>query len=186
MFVSCFARVAPGRHGRADQRRDTIRSVTVQTSEDGGPRPVSGARPRRRDRHGRGLRGRLVPPGVPLYRSRSEQFDDLVLEAVARLEPRWETELSDVEFAVQEVPDLDTISEEGIPLARIVRGSPDTSDPGNPATGPRIVLFRRPLLARAEDEEELSELVFDVVVEEFAEILGVDPEVIDPGYGDLG
>jgi Zincin-like metallopeptidase len=109
-----------------------------------------------------------------------------VLEAVARLEPRWETELSDVEFAVQEVPDLDSDGEDddGVPLARIVPGSPDTSDPGNPARGPRIVLFRRPLLARAEDEEELSELVFDVVVEEFAEILGVDPEVIDPSYGE--
>jgi predicted Zn-dependent protease with MMP-like domain len=153
----------------------------VQTGE-GSP---GAARPRRRDRHGRGLRGRLVPPGIPLYRSRSQQFDDIVLEAVARLEPRWETELSDVEFAVQEVPDFDT-GEEGVPLARIVRGSPDTSDPENPASGPRIVLFRRPLLARAEDEDELSELVFDVVVEEFAEILGVDPEIIDPGYGDLG
>lgn len=158
--------------------------MTVQTG-DGGTRP---ARPRRRDRHGRGLRGRLVPPGVPLYRSRSQQFDDLVLEAVARLESRWETELADVEFAVQEVPDADADAggEDGVPLARIVRGSPDTSDPGNPATGPRIVLFRRPLLARAEDEDELSELIFDVVVEEFAEILGVDPEVIDPGYGELG
>ena len=108
-----------------------------------------------------------------------------MLEAVARLEPRWETELSDVEFMVQEVPDFDVIGEEGVPLARIVRGSPDASDPENPASGPRIVLFRRPLLARAEDEDELSELVFDVVVEEFAEILGVDPEIIDPGYGDL-
>jgi len=143
-------------------------------------------RPRRRDRHGRGLRGRLVPPGVPLYRSRAQQFDDMVLEAVARLEPRWETELSSVEFAVQEVPDADTIGEdEGVPLARIVSGSPDTSDPGNPATGPRIVLYRRPLMARAEDEDELSELIFDVVVEEFAEILGVDPDVIDPGYGEM-
>ena len=91
-----------------------------------------------------------------------------------------------MEFAVQEVPDCDTTDEEGVPLARIVRGSPDTSDPGNPATGPRIVLFRRPLLARAEDEEELSELVFDVVGEEFAEILGVEPEIIDPGYGERG
>ena len=139
-------------------------------------------RPRRRDRHGRGLRGRLVPPGVPLYRSRAEQFDDLVLEAVARLEPRWETELSDVEFAVQEVPDADTIGDDGVPLARIVRGSLDTSDPGHPATGPRIVLFRRPLLARAEDEDELSELVFDVVVEEFARLLGIDPKDVDSGY----
>ena len=127
-----------------------------------------------------------MPPGVPLYRSRAQQFDDLVLEAVARLEPRWETELSDVEFAVQEVPDADIIEGDGVPLARIVQGSPDTSNPGHPATGPRIVLFRRPLLARAEDEDELSELIFDVVVEEVAEILGVDPEVIDPGYGELG
>ena len=108
-----------------------------------------------------------------------------MLEAVARLEPRWESELSDVEFAVQEVPDPDTIGEEGVPLARIVHGSPEGSDPEHPATAPRIVLFRRPLLARAEDEDELSELVFDVVVEEFAEILGVDPEIIDPGYGDF-
>jgi len=153
------------------RRPDPIRSVTVQSSEGvpgAGPGPVS------------------RPPGVPLYRSRSEQFDDIVLEAVARLEPRWETELSDVEFAVQEVPDAETTGDDGVPLARIVRGSPDTSDPGNPATGPRIVLFRRPLLARADDEDELSELVFDVVVEEFAEILGVEPEIIDPGYGELG
>jgi predicted Zn-dependent protease with MMP-like domain len=106
-----------------------------------------------------------------------------VLEAVARLEPRWESELSGIEFAVQEVPDADAIGEEGVPLARIVRGSTDTGDPDKPATAPRIVLFRRPLMARAEDEEELSELVFDVVVEELAEILGVDPEAIDPGYG---
>ena len=78
-------------------------------------------RPRRRDRRGRGLRGRLVPPSVPLYRSRAQQFDDIVLEAVARLEPRWEAELSGVEFAVQEVPDADTIGEdEGVPLARIM------------------------------------------------------------------
>jgi predicted Zn-dependent protease with MMP-like domain len=172
---------------------DPIRSVTVQTGEDGagpggrlpGAPPPAGAA-RRRDRHGRGLRGRLVPPGVPLYRSRAQQFDDLVLEAVARLEPRWEAELSDVEFAVQEVPDFDTADEDGVPLARIVRGSPDITDPENPALGPRIVLFRQPLLARAEDEDELSELVFDVVVEEFAEILGVEPEIIDPGYGELG
>ena len=131
----------------------------MQTGEDG-LRPGPGARPRRRDRHGRGLRGRLVPPGVPLYRSRAQQFDDLVLEAVARLEPRWETELSDVEFAVQEVPDADTTGDDGVPLARIVRGSADTTDPGNRATGPRIVLFRRPLLARAEDELAQIVLVF--------------------------
>ena len=58
----------------------------------------------RRDRHGRGLRGRLVPDGVPLARSRAEQFDDLVLDAVEDLERRWEKELAGVEFAVEDVP----------------------------------------------------------------------------------
>lgn len=46
----------------------------------------------------------LAPPGVPLHRSRSERFDELILEAVARLEPRWEAQLSGVEFAVEEIP----------------------------------------------------------------------------------
>jgi hypothetical protein len=38
---------------------------------------------------------------VPSYRTRAQQFDDMVLDAVARLESRWETELEGVEFAVQ-------------------------------------------------------------------------------------
>jgi predicted Zn-dependent protease with MMP-like domain len=119
-----------------------------------------------------------VPPAVPLYRSRAEQFDDLVLDAVGRLEPRWEAELSGVEFAVQEVPDDEDLGEDAfsVPLARATTGS----IPGTPA---RITLYRRPLLARAEDDEELAELIFGVVVEEIADLLGVDPEEIDPGYG---
>jgi predicted Zn-dependent protease with MMP-like domain len=142
-------------------------------------------RVRRRDRHGRGLRGRLVPTDVPLYRSRAQQFDDLVLDAVARLEPRWETELSGIEFAVQEVPDEEIQGDDlvPVPLARIDPGEADPSVQGG-AHSPRIVLYRRPLLARAEDEEELSELIFDVVVEEIAELLGLDPDAIDPGYAD--
>ena len=46
------------------------------------------------------------------------------------------------------------------------------------------MLYRRPLLARAEGEEELADLVLDVVVEEFAQLLGIDPEAVDPGYPD--
>jgi predicted Zn-dependent protease with MMP-like domain len=38
-------------------------------------------------------------------------------------------------------------------------------------------------MARADDEEELGELVFDVVVEEFARMLGLDPGDVDSGYG---
>ena len=139
----------------------------------------------------------LAPPGVPLHRSRSQRFDELVLEAVARLEPRWEAQLSGVEFAVEEIPPPDPpgIGPESVSLARLDPGSPGPGfpDPGfhGRSTGdgavarpPRIVVYRRPLSARADSEDELSELVFEVVVEEFARLLGVDPEDVDPGFGD--
>jgi hypothetical protein len=175
---------------------------------EGSGRGVTG-RVRRRDRHGRGLRGSLVPPDVPLYRSRSDRFDDLVLLAVSQLEPRWEAELAGMEFGVEEIPAVvgDVDDPEPVPLGRLEAGPPMPSAPARPApvrpvpaqpgeaetarpsdpTGlqarrARIVLYRRPLLARAEGEEELAELVLDVIVEQFARWLGVDPQTVDPGY----
>jgi predicted Zn-dependent protease with MMP-like domain len=108
----------------------------------------------------------------------------MVLDAVARLEGRWEAELTGVEFAVQEVPEADELTDDSVPLplARTAPGSPESTDPARPATPARIIVYRRPLLARAENEGELSDLVFDVVVEEFADFLGIEPESVDPGY----
>jgi hypothetical protein len=164
-------------------------------------------RVRRRDRHGRGLRGSLVPPGVPLYRSRSDRFDDLVVLAVSQLEPRWETELSGIEFGVEEIPPVipDPDDPEPVPLGRLEtspshppsgqsgqarsvpaqpggRPADPAAHPARPVRPARIVLYRRPLLARADGEEELAELVLDVIVEQFARWLGVDPQTVDPGY----
>jgi predicted Zn-dependent protease with MMP-like domain len=126
----------------------------------------------------------LTPADTPLYRSRSERFDDLVLQAVSQLEPRWETELSGIEFAVEEIPAAELPDDEPdpVPLARLDPGSADTGNAEHPATPARIVLYRRPLMARADGEEELAELVLDVVVEEFARLLGIDPQAVDPGY----
>jgi predicted Zn-dependent protease with MMP-like domain len=141
----------------------------------------------------------LVPPDVPLHRTRAERFDDLVLQAVARLEPQWEAHLSGIEFAVEEIPPADAPlngPRGPVPLSRLELGTP-SGGPGSwpaargapePAGGedgpqpPRIVVYRRPLMARADGEDELGELVFDVVVEEFARILGIDPADVDPGY----
>jgi predicted Zn-dependent protease with MMP-like domain len=96
------------------------------------------------------------------------------------------------------LPELD--DPDPIPLARLEPGSAlgglhdpasSVSLPGQrafddhrePAARPaRIVLYRRPLLARADGEEELAELVLDVIVEQFAHWLGVDPQTVDPGY----
>ncbi len=134
------------------------------------------------------MRGPLAPVGSPLNRSRAERFDDLVLQAVAQLEPRWESELAGVEFVVEEVPSAELPAEEllpdaePVPLARLDPAWPDPGNPERPARPARIVLYRRPLLARADGEEELGELVLDVVIEEFARLLGLDPQSIDPGY----
>ena len=151
----------------------------------------------------------LAPQDVPLHRTRAERFDDLVLQAVARLEPQWEAHLSGVEFAVEEIPPPDAPAGTGrgpVPLSRLDPGSAQAPDPepegealrrkvlikpdpagtpaepAAPAEPPRIVVYRRPLMARADGEDDLGELVFDVVVEEFARLLGIDPKDVDAGY----
>lgn len=142
-----------------------------------------------RDRRGRGLRGALVPPEVPRARSRAEQFDDLVLDAVEHLEGRWGSELDGVEFAVEDVPRVthasaeemvygtDVLEDGNVPLARLIPAGRDRE--GAP-TQPRIVLYRRPLELRALDRPDLADLVHDVVVEQVANLLGLDPDEVDP------
>lgn len=134
-------------------------------------------RPRRRDRRGRGLRGSLLPPSVPAARSRAERFDELVLDAVERLATGWRPKVDPIEFAVEDVPPADPSPWEAgeIPLGRYFppeRGLP-----------PRVVVYRRPVETRAADEVELAELVRQVVVEQVAHALGVDPERLDPRFG---
>lgn len=140
------------------------------------------ARPsRRRDRRGRGARGPIAPPGVPLARTRSETFDDLVLDAVEELESSWAAELAGVDFAVEDVPPLlspaaefdhDVVVDRGVALGRLERDATPE--------GPVVVVYRRPIEARAVDGEERSDLVFMVVAELVAEFLGRDIDEIDP------
>lgn len=128
------------------------------------------------------MRGPIAPPQVPLALSRAEVFDDLVRDAVDRLERRW-PQLAEVEFAVQEVPwPVDergngTASPDGeVPLGRLFgarKGSPN-----------RIVVYRRPVEIRAKSRDERALLVHDVVVEQVAELLGLSPESVDPRYGE--
>ena len=109
--------------------------MTVHDGDSHQP-PARPRRAHRRDRHGRGLRGSLVPPEVPLHRTRGQRFDDLVLLAVSQLEPRWENELSAVEFAVEEIPPAEASADdpEPVPLARLEPGSPGTGSTTRPAS----------------------------------------------------
>ena len=81
---------------RAPAARDTSREAARDTA----PRRAR----RRRDRRGRGVRGRLAPVEVPLSRTRGEQFDELVMDAVDELEEHWGPDLAGLEFAVEDVP----------------------------------------------------------------------------------
>jgi len=138
-----------------------------------------------------------MPRPVPLGRTRAERFGDLVLDAVETLEERWSEQLESVEFAVEDVPPAGDGEpgggagsadgtdgewpDEPVPLARLhpAAGS------GRDARPPRVVLYRRPIEARALDEADKADLVLDVVVHEVARLLSLSPEIIDPeGHGE--
>ena len=129
--------------------------------------------PRSRDRRGRGLRGPLLPTGMPAARSRAAQFDDLVLDAVERVSRRWGTALQEVEVAVEDVPPAaaDEVS--------LSRAEPATAD--RPA---RIVVHRRPVEARASGARAREDLVHDAVVDAVADLLGMSPDDVDPDRDD--
>ncbi|MFF2600704.1 metallopeptidase family protein [Streptomyces californicus] len=135
------------------------------------PPPTFEPRPRRRDRHGRGMRGPLAPPQVPLSASRGEIFRDLVQDSVERLERRW-PQLAEVDFVVLDVP---AVAEDTIPL-----GGSVSAGKGRPA---QIVVYRRPVELRTKSRDERALLVHEVVVEQVAELLGLSPESVDPRYG---
>src|SRR5262245_58272391 len=96
----------PGQRPAATRRDRYLRGSNRRYAGDvsSPDRRSRGPGRRGRDRHGRGLRGRLVPASVPLARTRAEIFDDLVLDAVEALEKRYARELAGVEFAVEDVP----------------------------------------------------------------------------------
>ncbi len=142
------------------------------------PAPSSGGSRRRRDRHGRGPRGPLVPAALPGARTRAERFDDVVLDAVEHLERRWREQLAQIEFAVEDVPPAGS---SGWGRAEVALGR---FFPAGRGLRPRVVLYRRPLETRSVDDADLAELVHDVVVEQVASALAMPPEQVDPHYHD--
>lgn len=149
--------------------------------------PGAMARPRR-DRRGRGMRGPAVlprawpigdtaVPRAPRPRRRRETFDRIVLDVVTDIEARWSTHLGLVEYAVEDTPQLPDDWESGrVPLSSLVRGGGTTPS--------RLVVFRRPIEHRAAGPADLEAMVLTVVVEQVAELLGIEPGQVDPRYPD--
>jgi predicted Zn-dependent protease with MMP-like domain len=121
---------------------------------------------------------------VPLHRSRRQRFDEFVVASADRLSRRWEHELEDVDFAVEDVPPVDPPvvpargdAEPALPRPVLARAFPRTG-----RHKARIVVYRRPIESRTRDEQERESLVHEVVVEQVADLLGLEPETVDPGY----
>lgn len=143
---------------------------------------------RHRDRRGRGVRGVLYPTTLPAARSRSERFDATVLGALEPIDERWHAQLQRLDVAVDDVPEVtdsdpttvewgsDVVEDGKVPLARLVPAGVDRQ--GLP-TRARIVLYRRPLESRAHGGADLADLVHEVLVEQVAAFLGVDPDTVD-------
>lgn len=132
-----------------------------------------------RDRRGRGMRGPgvLTPePGTPVLPTRRERFDALVLDVVTDIEERWQDRLGLVEYAVEDAPQVpDDWDVPTVPLSSLVRGVG--------AEPTRLVLFRRPIEHRAGSRSDLEAMVHTLVVEQVAQLLGLDPDQVDPRYG---
>ncbi|MDO5728161.1 MAG: metallopeptidase family protein [Actinomycetaceae bacterium] len=135
---------------------------------------------RRRDRHGRGSRGPLFPPGMPARLTWRESFEQLVAfnaqEIVAR-----HPDLARIEIAVDEVAPSNPASWEPHALV-LCRSFPENRFAG---LKPRIVLYRLPIHARAgraslrNGPTPLHNLIRMLLIEGYAELSGMLPEDID-------
>ena len=114
-------------------------------------------------------------PGVPELPTSRERFDELVLDVVTEIDRRWSDRLGLVEYAVEDAPLIpDDWDSPHVPLSSLVRGTG--------ARPTRLVLFRRPIEHRCESRADLAAMVLTVLVEQVAELLGIDAEDVDPRY----
>lgn len=108
-------------------------------------------------------------------RTRSERFDDAVLDAMERIERSLGGPVENLLVAVELVPpsDPNPWEEHRVPLTRYF--------PAEPGLAGKIVLYRRPIETGLEDPADLAYVIHDIVVEQVAVALGMDPREIDPG-----
>lgn len=135
-----------------------------------------------RDRHGRGLRGRLSWPnpyttGPVKVRAPADPrtyFAECVSHALAQISEACPRALAAVDVGIEDVPTITAASwvPPRVPLAAAL--APTVSTNG------QVVLFRRPLERRAASRKGLQILVYRTLVEQLSSITGLGADEIDP------
>ncbi|MDO5720236.1 MAG: metallopeptidase family protein [Actinomycetaceae bacterium] len=134
---------------------------------------------RRRDRHARGSRGPLFPPGIPARLTWRDSFAQLVALNVEEIISRHPN-LAAIEVAIDEVPPSDPASWEPHELVLC------RTFPGNRFAGlkARIVLYRLPIHSRAgrgsmrDGHSPLQHMIRVLLVEGYVELTGMLPEQV--------
>lgn len=137
-----------------------------------------------RDRHARGLRGRLAWPNaytgapVPLRTRQSPQayFNRCVSDAVGQIARACPQALSRVDIGIEDVPTIDVAwADHRVPLAAAITATPTTNG--------QVVVFRRPIERRAASRKGVRILVYRTIVEQLSNITGIGVDEIDPAGG---
>ena len=138
---------------------------------------------RRRDRHGRGLRGPLAGPNALVARAArpprpstpSEAFQEAVHAAVDRVARHCPDAVVGIAFGIEDVPGVELAwSGQQVPLALAIEATADRPS--------QLVVYRRPLEHRASSRRGLQTLVYRTLVEQLAALTG--RSVSEPTDGD--
>lgn len=132
---------------------------------------AASARPGSRDRHGRGIRGPVTGPHLPLLRSRVDLFDMTVTSTAEYLKDLWPDELASVAFEVAAMPaelgETPAVDRWRVELKKR-----------------RVILYRLPIerLSRLHSYDDLHKrmMVESCVFRAVAELLGKDPWELAP------
>lgn len=128
----------------------------------------------RRDRHGRGVRGPILPTSVPAWRTRADQFDDMLAWELGAFKAHLGKAMDRYDYAVMDVPGSDPAPwEEGVPLARFLPFERPAKIRG------RIIFYRMPILRALRKDPDPQMLIHTIVTSQLATALNRMPADID-------
>ena len=116
------------------------------------------------------LPGPLSPDGVRSQQTPRQRFDDIVRAVVTALEPAFTAEPDPVEVVVEEAPRLPEDWTDEVPASVVAHVDGTT----------RVVVFRLPITQRCGTRNDLTEMIWAVLLEQLASVWQVDPDDLDP------